>query len=166
MPSATALYVAIQLMQLQPFQIKLAARKEDEVQAVVSVYRIQSKGESLGAVAVRKLNDLVNDAIASVGWRKAYVNRVCFDVRTAADRDAAEPFFVKMHIVKFHSDIISDIADGIPVDGKHIPGDITAVGSIQPCIGFFYFGEVEALQGHFHFWIYNDGDGLNAFQSF
>lgn len=154
------------MRKLQPFQIKFAAGKEDEVQAVVSVYRIQSKGESLGAVAVRELNDLVNDAVASVGWRKAYVNSVCFDVRTAADGDAVEPFLVKMHIVKFYSDIISDISDSIPVNGKHISGNIAAIGGIQSCIGFFYFGEVEALQGHFHFWIYNDGDGLNAFQAF
>ena len=94
------------------------------------------------------------------------MNSVCFDVRTAADGDAVEPFLVKMHIVKFYSDIISDISDSIPVNGKHISGNIAAIGGIQSCIGFFYFGEVEALQGHFHFWIYNDGDGLNAFQAF
>lgn len=151
---------------LQPFQVKLTAGEEDQVQTVVTVYRIQRKGECLGGVTVREFNDLVNDGITSIGWRKAHVDGVCLNVGASVDGDVAEAIPVKMHIVKFHSDIISDVADRISVKGKHISSDITAVGSVQFCIGFLYFGKIEALQGHFHIRINNDGNGLDAFQAF
>lgn len=70
---------------LQPFQVKFTAGEEDQVQAVVTVYRIQRKGECLGVVTVREFDDLVNDGITSVSWCKAHVNGICFDVGTSMD---------------------------------------------------------------------------------
>ena len=94
------------------------------------------------------------------------MDRIHLDMRTSTDGNLVESIFCKMHIGILYGYIVSNLADGIAIDRKHISRNIRAVGAKKFCVGFFYLCEIEALQRHLDFRINDDGDRLNAFESF
>ena len=108
------------LLKLQPFQIEFTSRKENQIQVIISEYRFQFESLYLRFVAVREINDLVDDSIAAVCRNKSYMDRIHLNMRTPTDCDLVETVLCKSHIGIFYRYVVSNLADGIAIDRKHI----------------------------------------------